>query len=90
MGITDEHYQTVRKHFFKLLGSKCYNCNFNDYSKIHFHHINDAHIINGEKNTGRGREKRMWELFTAFENNNIMLLCPECHSKTENYKRKKT
>jgi len=85
MGLTDEHYQSMRRHFFNLLGSKCLHCDFNDYEKIHFHHIKpNEHLINGKNHTGRGREKRVWELFQAFSENNLMLLCPRCHFNIEN------
>lgn len=46
---------------------------------MHFHHKNGAHLMNGEKNTGRGRDTRMWDLFTAYFNNDLKLVCPECH-----------
>ena len=91
MPITTEHYQLIRRHFFNILGGKCqsYQCDFNNYDKIHFHHKNGSHLINGEKNGGRGRENRLWELFKAFQENNLMLLCPKHHSQTEDYKGRK-
>jgi len=73
-----------------MLGGKCNNCEDNDYEHIHFHHKNGTHISNGTfHNSGRGRDKRLWEWFTAFNNNDLILLCSNCHSLTNTYGRKK-
>ncbi len=88
-GVTAEHYLMVRRHFFELLGGKCSSCDFSEFEKIHFHHKTGAHIVNGEKGTGRGRDIRMWNLFSAYFNNDLELKCPECHKESPPEKQEK-
>lgn len=86
MGLTKEHYHLIRKHFYDIFGKKCCNenCNETDIKIMHFHHISgNAHILNGK--SGRGGSVQIWELFRAYEKNDLKMLCKNCHIDTDNY-----
>lgn len=95
MSLNKEHYLLIRNHFIELLGGKCEcknNCGETDKNKLHIHHINGTHLINGYNNSnsysGRGRDLRAWELFEAYKNNNLMILSKDCHIEHERNIRK--
>jgi len=62
---------------------KCDNTEFLD---MHFHHTKGTHLVNGHDNTGRGSAERTWELFNAYLNGQLEMLCEDCHQDTPNYK----
>lgn len=72
MPMTPEHKELIREHFKHELGGRCINCH-TDFN-LEFHHI--IPVYKGE---GRGSEKRVWELFTAYHKDNLQLMCRECH-----------
>ena len=74
MPITDEHYKDIRDHFISLLGGECCVCG--SVFNIELHH---KQPLNSKM--GRGRDIRMWEWFKAYADNNISLLCNDCHKK---------
>lgn len=77
MPITTEHYVLIRQHFLNLFGNECCLCGspFN----LEIHHKEG--FLNDLTGNSRGREKRMWNWFTSYENNNLSVLCHECHNK---------
>jgi len=74
MPISNGHYNLVRDHFLKLLGDECCVCG--SVFNIELHHKQPLTTLDG-----RGSTVRMWEWFKAYSENNLSLLCHECHVK---------
>ena len=74
MPISTDHYRTIREHFVALLGGECAVCG--SVFNLEIHHKEQR--LAGEN---RGRSRRMWEWFDSYRENNITLLCHECHVK---------
>lgn len=72
MPISPTHKALMREHFRKLLGDTCVNCGSTFNIEIH-------HIIPCGLGRSRGSERRIWDLFAAYHDNNLRLLCHDCH-----------
>ena len=81
MPTTKEHYLAVRNHFIKLLGGKCSKCGTTEELEI-------DHIIANGWGMGRGQERRMWEWFISYDENNLQLLC-SAHNKEKHHSQHK-
>ena len=77
MTLKTENYQRVRNHFIRLFGGKCQKCGSIWTHTFEFHHNIPPKI----RGSGRGRRERMWEWFDAYADNNLELLCHDCHVK---------
>ena len=74
MPLSTNHYQKIRTHFVTLLGGECVVCGSTFNLEIH-------HKVDSKMGESRGRDRRAWNWFEEYENNNISLLCHNCHTK---------
>lgn len=81
MPLTSEKRQLIRDHFKKLFGRECNRCGSN--FDLEFHHI----IPNGWGRS-RGSTARCWDLFEAYNEDNLELLCHDCHTQHHKQVRK--
>jgi hypothetical protein len=68
---TIESYHKEREILLWMFGHKCAHCGVSE--KLEFHHISG----NGEH--GVGGWKQLYSVRVNMADNNIMVLCPDCH-----------
>lgn len=74
MPLTGDHYRKIRSLFLHLLGNECVVCGSVFNLEIH-------HKVDSGMGENRGRDRRAWNWFDEYEDNNLSLLCHECHVK---------
>ena len=63
--------ESIRNYILENAGYKCENCGFEGYNKKSGRTILQIHHIDGDSNNNN--------------ENNLIVLCPNCHAMTENY-----